>query len=178
MNQLEQHRMAKDDFFRTSPESPLTDEQKAVFTDLSYYPENDALVCVTEPEYFDEMLTGDLQTSSGETVGLLRWAKVYFDVDGRTQCLTIFADDPAGDGLFLPFSDAGAGRETYGAGRYLDVERLADGRLKLDFNYAYNPNCAYNDGWMCPLTPPENRLKIPVRAGEKLFHAEETPSVE
>jgi len=64
--------------------------------------------------------------------------------------------------------DAGAGVETYPAGRYLEPERLDDGRFHVDFNQAYNPYCAYNDAWNCPITPAENRLKVAIRAGEKL----------
>ena len=172
MTELEERRAQKDEFFRTSPESPLTDEQKAAFTGLRYYPENAAYVFIVEPEPFDEVKNMGLQTSSGETIGLLIWAHAYFEVEGRMQCLTLFADDPEGSALFLPFSDAGRGTETYGAGRYLEPVRLADGRLKLDFNDAYNPYCAYNDGWMCPLTPPENRLSVRIPAGEMLFHDE------
>ncbi|NJO82052.1 MAG: DUF1684 domain-containing protein [Blastochloris sp.] len=72
-------------------------------------------------------------------------------------------------GLLLPFADALAGSETYGAGRYLEPELLDDGRVLIDFNRAYNPYCAYNDGWSCPLTPAENRLSVAIRAGERIF---------
>ncbi len=73
------------------------------------------------------------------------------------------------DGYFLPFVDALAGKETYGAGRYLEPEPLGKGLFLVDFNLAYNPYCAYNDMWSCPISPAENHLKIPIRAGEKLF---------
>ena len=72
-------------------------------------------------------------------------------------------------GYFLPFADALAGTETYGAGRYLDPEAIGDGRFLLDFNLAYNPYCAYNEQWSCPITPRDNRLAVPIRAGERLF---------
>jgi uncharacterized protein (DUF1684 family) len=71
-------------------------------------------------------------------------------------------------GYFLPFADSMAGKETYGAGRYLEPLALMGGKVLVDFNYAYNPYCAYNDLYSCPLTPWENRLKVPIRAGEKL----------
>jgi len=90
-----------------------------------------------------------------------------FRVDGQEAELTIYASH---HGLFLPFVDALAGTETYGAGRYLDPEVLPNGKFLIDFNLAYNPYCAYNDRWSCPLTPFENRLKAPIRAGEKVFH--------
>jgi uncharacterized protein (DUF1684 family) len=88
-------------------------------------------------------------------------------VDDQEVGLTIFADP---NGYFLPFVDSLAGKETYGAGRYLEPVPLGQDRFLVDFNFAYNPYCAYNDYWSCPLTPFENRLKAPVRAGEKIFH--------
>jgi hypothetical protein len=77
--------------------------------------------------------------------------------------------DPEGGDFFLPFVDATAPEETYGAGRYLDVEAPRDGKFLIDFNYAYNPYCAYNDKWSCPIPPKENRLKVQIEAGEKNF---------
>ena len=75
----------------------------------------------------------------------------------------------AGD-FFLPFVDATAPDETYGAGRYLDIEPIGDGKFLIDFNYAYNPYCAYNDKWSCPIPPKENRLKVRIEAGEKKYY--------
>ena len=74
------------------------------------------------------------------------------------------------DELFVPFRDATSGKETYGAGRYLEVESPGpDGRVRVDFNAAYNPYCAYNPDWSCPIPPGENWLSVPIRAGEKTF---------
>ena len=75
----------------------------------------------------------------------------------------------SGHGNFLPFTDATSGEETYGAGRYVEIDILEDGRVAIDFNMAYNPYCAYNEDWSCPLTPFENRLQVPIQAGEKKF---------
>jgi len=89
--------------------------------------------------------------------------------------LELFWLEGYGGGIFLPFADATRGTETYGAGRYLlDTVKGADlgveeGRLVLDFNFAYNPSCSYDDRWACPLTPPANRLGLPIRAGERLL---------
>lgn len=91
-------------------------------------------------------------------------------MDGQAAALTIYAD---AYGFFLPFVGALAGTETYGAGRYLEPQHMEDGRSFIDFNLAYNPYCAYNDAWSCPRTPWENRLRVPVRAGEKLFPHDE-----
>jgi uncharacterized protein (DUF1684 family) len=86
--------------------------------------------------------------------------------DKKEQAMLTLFSDP--HGFLLPFVDALAGKATYGAGRYLEPEPLPNGRLLVDFNYAYNPYCAYNALYSCPLTPFENRLKVPIRAGEKL----------
>ncbi len=83
--------------------------------------------------------------------------------------MTIYANE---HGYFLPFADSLAGVETYGAGRYLEPERNADGLLHVDFNIAYNPYCAYNELYSCPITPAENRIKVPIHAGEKVFDDE------
>ena len=92
-------------------------------------------------------------------------------VDGEAVSLTVYRGG-YGDEFFLPFADATTGRETYGAGRYLEVAVQEDGMHLVDFNHAYNPYCAYNPRWSCPIPPVENRLKVPIRAGEKLFQDE------
>ncbi len=109
-----------------------------------------------------------MQTSTGSVQEYMRWGKISFPVDGQAAELTVFKDPEHGD-YFLPFADATSGKETYGAGRYLEVHTQDDGRVLVDFNYAYNPYCAYNERWSCPLTPFENRLTVPIRAGEKNF---------
>jgi uncharacterized protein (DUF1684 family) len=96
----------------------------------------------------------------------LRLGRFGFRVDEEQAELTIYAGE---HGYFLPFVDALANQETYGAGRYLEPEQLSGNKFLVDFNLAYNPYCAYNERWSCPLTPFENRLKVPIRAGEKMF---------
>ena len=90
-----------------------------------------------------------------------------FDVAGERVALIAYEQ---GDELFIPFRDATSGKETYGAGRYVEAEPLGGGRFTLDFNRAYNPYCAYNDAWRCPLPPSENWLAVAIRAGELSFH--------
>ena len=165
---LADFRREKDAFFRDHPQSPLMPAQRNAFQGLHYYEPNPGLSLVLEPEPFDEVELVDMQTSTGDTARYLRWARVSFAVDGRETALTVYRD-PSSNALFLPFQDASAGGETYGAGRYLDVEELPDGRLAVDFNLAYNPYCAYNEQWSCPIPLPENRLKVAIRAGEKSF---------
>jgi uncharacterized protein (DUF1684 family) len=102
-----------------------------------------------------------------------RFATVSFELDGRPCQLEAYWLDAYGGGLFLPFRDATRGDETYGGGRYLlDTVKGADlgtqdGRLVLDFNFAYNPSCAYDSSWACPLAPRDSRLSVAIRAGER-----------
>jgi hypothetical protein len=107
-----------------------------------------------------------MQTSTGDVQEFVRYGKLRFSVEGAEAELTVFANQ---HGFFIPFVDSLAGVETYPAGRYLDPEPLDDGRFLIDFNLAYNPYCAYNELYSCPLPPAENRLKVPIRAGEKIF---------
>ena len=168
MSELTDFRRAKDHFMLHDPDSPLTEEQRQRGAGLSYFGESEALRLVLEPKLRQTEEPVEVQVNTGEVDTFLRWGTVSFDVDGEPAELTIFRGGEDGD-LFLPLADATSGTETYGAGRYLDVERRPDGKILVDFNYAYNPYCAYNDRWSCPLTPPENRVKVAIRAGEKSF---------
>jgi hypothetical protein len=97
-------------------------------------------------------------------------ARVRFATDDGDQQLTLYQSESTGPlDYFVPFRDATSGKETYGGGRYLEVQADRFGRVVLDFNEAYNPYCAYNDAWACPLPPPENWLTVAVRAGERAF---------
>ena len=164
---LIEFRHLKDDFFAHDPQSPLTQEQKADFDGLKYFAFDPALRFELEPRVFPDYQEIDMQTSTGEVQTYRRHGQVHFEVDKQPLALTVFSSE---DGFFLPFADSLAGKETYPAGRYLEPELLPDGRFLVDFNLAYNPYCAYNERWSCPLTPFENRLKAPIRAGEKIFH--------
>ena len=119
-------------------------------------------------EAYPTQETVKMQTTTGDAQNYTRYGRIKFSVEDQEVALTVFASE---DGFFLPFADSLAGVETYGAGRYLEVEPAGEGKFLVDFNYAYNPYCAYNEAWSCPVTPAENRLKAPIRAGEKVFHA-------
>ena len=166
MSELDDFRAEKDDFFGRHPQSPLTREQKRNFKGLAYFPENPALRFEASVDEFAKKERVEFQTSTGETQQYTRYGKFRFTLEAQPAELTIYAHE---HGFFLPFVDALANKETYGAGRYLDPQPLPQGKLLIDFNFAYNPYCAYNERWSCPLTPFENRLKVPIRAGEKLF---------
>lgn len=166
MSALVELRKAKDDFFRRDPHSPLTSEQRSAFKALRYFPENPGLDLTVDLELFPDSQRVSLLTNTGDTQSYLRLGKFEFVVDGVPAALTVFSN---AQGYFLPFADALAGTETYGAGRYVEPEKLPDGRFHVDFNLAYNPYCAYNENWSCPITPQENRIKVPIRAGEMTY---------
>lgn len=168
MTELESFRAEKDKFFAAHPQSPLTAEQKRRFKGLNYFPENPALRLEVTVEVFSQKDTIQMQTTTGGVQTYTRFGKFKFAVEGQEAELTLYA---GAHGYFLPFVDSLAGTETYGAGRYLEPEPVGNGKFLVDFNLAYNPYCAYNDRWACPITPRENRLAVPIRAGEKLFHA-------
>ena len=174
MSDLDAFRADKDVFFREDRRSPLTDEQRAHFAGLSYFPETPELeiegALETDGVDRDEPIV--MQTSTGGEQTYHRAGVVRFEVDGRPAQVTLYAS-PDMHELFLPFRDATSGMDTYGAGRYLEVERPeVNGHVVIDFNAAYNPYCAYNPNWSCPIPPGENWLAVPIRAGEMLFGAE------
>jgi uncharacterized protein (DUF1684 family) len=166
MSELDDFRVEKDEHFKHSDQSPLTREQRQSFAGLSYFPENPALRLEVTVEEFDPKPAIEMPTSTGDVRRFTKHGRFTFTVDGQPATLTLYAADY---GYFLPFVDALANTETYGAGRYLEPEPLGGGRFLVDFNFAYNPYCAYNDAWSCPLTPFENHVKVPIRAGEKDF---------
>lgn len=167
MSELTDFRREKDEFFKQHPQSPLVPDQRRGFIGLSYFPENEALRLEVQVEPFENEQPMMMQTSTGGVQEYIRHGRFKFQVDGQNAELTIYRNE---HGYFLPFVDSLAGKETYPAGRYLEPEVLAGNRFFVDFNLAYNPYCAYNEMWSCPITPPENRIKVPIRAGEKSFH--------
>lgn len=168
MTELKDFRADKDDFFGRHSQSPLTREQKQNFHGLNYFPENDALRFEAQVEEFSQKERIEMQTTTGASQTYERFGRFKFVVEGEEVELTIYQSP---HGFFLPFVDALAGAETYPAGRYLEPDPLPGNRFFIDFNLAYNPYCAYNEMWSCPVTPAENRLKVAIRAGEKNFHA-------
>jgi len=172
MSELDDFRAEKDEFFGHHRQSPLTAEQKRGFTGLRYFPENDELRLEVKVDLSPDGEPFPMQTTTGDVQMYVRHGKFQFQAEGQTAELTLYRGE---HGYFLPFADSLAGTETYPAGRYLEPEELPGNRFFVDFNLAYNPYCAYNDKWSCPITPAENRLKVPVRAGEKVFHEEGAP---
>ena len=165
--ELQSFRASKDKFYRQDDRAPLTLEQQRDFKGLSYFPENDALVIKARIDRNVQPGIVRMETTKGEHQEYRRFGVVHFEVDGRPAQVTLYASDHSHN-LFLPFRDATSGKETYGAGRYLDLHTHGE-EVLIDFNYAYNPNCAYNPDWSCPLPPAENWLEVPIRAGEMTY---------
>ena len=170
MSEIGDFRKAKDQYFGGGEGSPLTPAQRKRFKGLRYFEENADLQFVLSVEEFPEESKDLIQmaTSSGDTAPHTRWGQLKFEVDGVPVALTVYRG-AGGDDYFLPFMDATTGEESYSDGRYLDLPANGDGRLVVDFNYAYNPYCAYNSDWSCPIPPSENRLPVSITAGEKSF---------
>jgi uncharacterized protein (DUF1684 family) len=169
-------RAAKDAFFQSSAQSPIPLPARTSFVGLAYYPVDPAyrfesvrLVPLEDqrvPAF--RLATSDGRQRRAERVGTLRFA-----LHERPSTLTAYdLSDGLDGGLFVPFLDATSGSTTYGAGRYLDLERQPDGSYVLDFNLVYHPFCAYSPAYSCPLPPAENRLPVAIEAGERLPGAE------
>jgi hypothetical protein len=167
MQTLKTFRADKDDFYARHHQSPLTPAQKHDFKGLDYFPENTALRLEVDVETLQTAENITIDTTGGQPQTYQRFGRFKFLVDGKSAELTIYKNQ---NGYFLPFVDNLAGKETYPAGRYLEPEKLPNGKFLVDFNLAYNPYCAYNEKWSCPITPAENRLKVSIRAGEKIFN--------
>ena len=171
------HRATYDQFMQHSADSPIPQERRASFPPLSYFP--------VEPDYrVPAMLAVDrsedvleIPTSRGERRPHNRVGKLSFTLKGQLLTLTAFVEVGQADlrHLFVPFGDLTNGTETYPGGRYLDLERTATGIYDLDFNRAYHPFCYYNPTYDCPYPPRENRLPIPVRAGERMGTLKSAP---
>ena len=163
----------KDRFMRESSQSPVPPDRRASFPPLSYFP--------TDPSYrVPAMLHPDtsgtpmeMLTSTGQHRQMRRVGRLVFTLHGQELSLGAFVEATETDlsRLFVPFGDLTNGVETYNGGRYLELDRTATGVYDLDFNRAFHPFCLYNSSYDCPYPPPESRLKVPIRAGERLASA-------
>jgi uncharacterized protein (DUF1684 family) len=183
--EITQSRRRKDRFFGAphSPHSPIPyDDRSRGFAGLSYYPPNLAFRVQALLVPFRQQGLVELGTTTGEIQSQIRYAELRFRLGEPELRLTGFLDahyqehhhgHEHGVELFVPFRDTTSGKETYGAGRYVEaqVERTPDGHevVTLDFNLAYNPYCAYNMAYSCPLPPAENTLPVAISAGERAY---------
>ena len=170
---LERERKEKDKFFVTDWQSPIPLEERAKFKGLAYY--------LPDPNYRFELELNEhknkkilqIQDTTGNVRNFIKWGEFRFGLSGKEYTLQAYKSDPREEKLFVPFKDITNDKETYGAGRYLDFDyerdRTINGKWILDFNKAYNPWCAYSINYACPFVAPENWLKAPIFAGEKII---------
>jgi uncharacterized protein len=166
-------RTTRDELFRSHPQSPVQPDRRSSFAGLPFFDFDPALRVLAAVEPAEPVLR-EIATSGERPYTFRRFARATFPLADEERTLDLFWLEGYGGGVFLSFADATSGRETYGACRYLlDTVKGADlgeqgGRIVLDFNFAYNPSCSYDPRWVCPLAPPENRLSVPIRAGERM----------
>jgi uncharacterized protein len=167
-----EERRAKDGGFKSDDGSPILKQERPSFQGLAYYPVNLDLRFSVKLNRHPDPRQIKLATNTGEIRRGLRYGYFDFQVSGQNCRLQVYRlEDVSGSkaSLFIPFRDSTSGQETYAAGRYIDLEENTSGVYELDFNRAYNPYCAYNSEFSCPIPPAENILSIPIRAGEKKY---------
>jgi uncharacterized protein len=167
-------RQRKDEFFRSGgKDSPILAKDAESFLPLSYFAIDESYAVPAQLEPAPERVTVQMPTSTGPMRNVTRIGELQFTLKGQALKLSAFLEEGSRQ-LFVPFSDLTGGTETYQAGRYMNLEPTATGIYIVDFNVAYNPYCYYNPDYECPLPPPENRLKVPIRAGERLRKSDAT----
>ena len=171
---IAEERSQKDQMFRRGGDKmPVRPADVDKFLPLAYFPIDESYAVPAQLEPAPTRRTITMPTSTGTVREVDRIGTLKFIVKGQPLKLTAFLEKGSRT-LFVPFSDLTSGTETYQAGRYLELEPTATGIYVIDFNIAYNPYCYYNDEYECPLPPSENRLAVPIRAGERLRSAEVT----
>jgi len=161
------HRAVKDKTFREEPE-PIPVEKRETLLPLRYYPPDASYTAPAELKLADQRPVFEMPTSTGKLRRMERVGVLEFSLKGQPMSLAAFVEEgQALENLFVPFADLTTGKETYPAGRYLDIHPTSTGLYTIDFNMAYNPTCAYNETYDCPFPPASNRLKVEIRAGEK-----------
>lgn len=172
ITKIEKERKEKDVFFKVHSQSPIPPEEKNNFTSLNYYPvkpEFRFVIDIHEHKDKDEVEVND---NKGNRQEFLRWGEFKFELNDKQVTLQAYKSDLREERLWVPFRDMTNEKETYGAGRYIDLDAYQDkkdDKWILDFNRAYNPFCAYSESYVCPFIPPENWLELEVKAGEKKY---------
>jgi uncharacterized protein (DUF1684 family) len=171
---VERARETKDVFFAQNWQSPIPLQHRPGFKGLQYYPVDSSYRFELELHEHPEKEMVRMAYTKGNEQDFLRWGEFRFKMAGKEQTLQAYKRSREEEMLFVPFKDATSGKETYGAGRYLDLEpgrdRTQEGKWILDFNQAYNPWCAYSEAYTCPFVPVENWLGVLIYAGEKDYH--------
>ncbi len=164
------------DFFGDSIKSPLTKEDYPGFEELDYFPVNKEYRVEAEFIRTPDEEPFEMPTTTDRRPVYLKYGEAKFEMKGEKVQLDLFqsqkyAKSPSYDGhLFLPFSDLTSGKESYGGGRFIDLKIPPGDTIVIDFNKAYNPYCAYNPKYSCPIPPPQNHINLEIRAGVKAYH--------
>ncbi len=176
MSRMAAERARKDEMFRVDKESPVLLEDRDRLLPLAYFPVDEGYAVPAELQPASERTPLQMPTSTGKLRPYERVGTLAFTLHGQRMTLTAFFEvgSPNAQRLFVPFADLTSGTETYPAGRYMELDPTATGIYIVDFNAAYNPYCYYNAAYDCPFPPSENRLKTPVRAGERLPTSDST----
>ena len=163
-------RAAKDEGFKTDKDSPIPADKKSTLLPLAYFPIDESYAVPASLEIAADRTRIEVPTSIGKIRQLERIGALKFSLKGQSLRLTAFRDLESAEAnrLFVPFSDLTSGTETYSAGRYMELDPTPTGIYVVDFNIAYNPYCYYSPEYDCPYPPKENRLGIPIRAGERM----------
>jgi uncharacterized protein (DUF1684 family) len=166
---IDAHRADVDSLMRSN-ESPIPADKRNVLLPLKYYPADQNFSVPASLRLADQRPVFEMPTSTGVVRRMQRVGVLQFTLKGQQMTLGAFVEEGTQqiDELFVPFADETTGKETYEAGRYLQIKPTATNLYEVDFNRAFNPYCAYNKTYECPFPPPSNRLKIAVTAGEKL----------
>ena len=163
-------RAAKDNSFKNDPDSPVPADKKATLIPLAYFPIDESYAVPATLEPSPDRSRIEVPTSIGKIRTLERVGTLKFTVKGQTMRLSAFleVEEPRSNRLFVPFTDLTSGTETYPAGRYMELDPTPTGIYLIDFNIAYHPYCYYSPEYDCPFPPKENRLAMPIRAGERM----------
>jgi uncharacterized protein (DUF1684 family) len=167
-------RAAKDDSFKNDPDSPIPADKKATLIPLAYFPIDESYAVPATLEPSPDRSRIQVPTSIGKIRELERVGTLKFTVKGQTMRLSAFLDleSQGANRLFVPFTDLTSGTETYPAGRYMELDPTPTGIYLVDFNIAYHPYCYYSPEYDCPFPPKENRLTMPIHAGERMQKAD------
>ena len=151
-------------------DSPLEQDELTNFSSLDYFEIDNKFKIKAKLEVLSIQDTFNIKLSEKKKIQFLKYGLARFSYQGRPQKLVLLKHINSTDNkFFIPFKDKTNGKITYGAGRYLDVEKINNNKIVIDFNLAYNPYCAYNSNYKCPMVPAENMLNEEIRAGEKSF---------
>jgi len=167
-------RAAKDEGFTNGADSPIPADKKAALLPLQYFPIDESYAVAATLEPAAERTRIQVPTSTGKIRNIERIGTLKFSLLGKRLRLTAFidVDSPQVNRLFVPFADQTSGKETYAAGRYMELDPTATGIYVVDFNVAYNPYCYYSPEFDCPYPPKENRLDVAIRAGERATNSD------